>query len=122
MKKTGSIRVDIKNAKWDESLYRIIDSPWYRDEGGSLVVNKSAVTDIREEVDWSKVKRGAPVVSTLAGLTAISFLVGTAEHESGLLLSSYREEARKGIASHQRKASQCTLLTDWLKEHGGQDE
>jgi len=61
MKKTGSIRCEIISGVVDEDLYQVS----VKDERHMSVlfcVPKSAVTDIRKELDWSKVEKGAPVI------------------------------------------------------------
>ena len=115
MKKTGSIRVNIVGE--NQSNYSVTA----KDCIYQWNVPKSAVTDIREEVDWSGVEKGTPIVTKLNGLTSVGFLARTSG-ENKLELSSYREDAIENRASHVRNINDCMLLTDWLKMQEGNDE
>ena len=120
MKTTGSIGCEIISEVVDTDLYQVS----VKDERHMSVlfcVPKSAVTDIREEVDWSKVKKGALIIEINDIDSIVWFFAGI--RERGLVaVSSYYKMAKNGEAEEERGIDNCMLLTDWLKEHGGQDE
>jgi len=81
-------------------------------------VSKSAVTDIREEVDWSKVKVGTSVLDE--GTTKSWFFIKCegCRVEVG---RSY-EDAIGGVSRMAIHIAKAKLLTGWLKEHGNKEE
>ena len=115
MKKTGSIRVEIKTDVPTTSYYEV------KIPGHELLttVPKSALTDIREEVDWSKVKRSAIVAvwqeySEPAG-AEIKFYRGRAN--GGFQIAPWKTYDGKP------EYYECAMpLDQWRKKHGGQDE
>jgi hypothetical protein len=120
MKTTGSIRVEIESEGEDGHIVS------FKNIHGTTVtaaVHKSDVTDIREEVDWSKVKKNTPCVFWDAKYKDWFFLG---------FYGGYDENTKSYICwqvydSHKHSCGEpyydhCMLLKDWLKEHGGQDE
>ena len=82
----------------------------------TATVPKSAVTDIREKVDWSKVKSGEPVVDKLD--TRVWFFM----RHNGCrveVVHAYNDIAKE-ISHMALHVDNAMLLTDWLKEHGGE--
>jgi len=109
MKKIGNVRVEIETEGQKEYYIRGIDfeaEDW---------IPKSAVTDIREEVDWSKVKENTPVVM---------WEPGNDPYEDGVVGFYGYTKADKHYSSWMRSGEKTImyynimLLTDWLKEYG----
>ena len=121
MKKTGSIRVEIEE-EYDRLNYTVNIMGVYQgrleDEQTKIAVilPKSAVAGIREEVDWSKVEYNTPVaVWNIEGIVRIGFYRGM--NDAGYYVVSW-VDGKSADATRKH----AMLLTDWLKEHGGQDE
>ena len=125
MKKTGSIRVNVQD--YNTSYYQATYINIYGDPI-TFLVDKSAVTDIREEVDWSKVKKGAPIAVRVAkniSWDSIEVYFFTEYENDGItseiIASSVYCDALAGNGNPV-EPERCMPLDQWLKEHGGQDE
>jgi len=120
MKTTGSIRCEIISEVVDTDLYQVS----VKDERHMSVlfcVPKSAVTDVLEEVDWSKVKHDTLVVWWYAGEGHNPAYYGRVGFYRG------RDKTGSHLVAQSRflpgiPVQAIMLFTDWLKEHGGQDE
>ena len=84
-------------------------------QGIYVTMKKENVTDIREEVDWREVKR----------LTWIMYRGRNSRWKAARF--SYYDVGVKhlyftdGLGGVGLADTEAILLTDWLKEHGGQD-
>jgi len=118
MKKTGSIRVEIvkQSKKWVQM--RIHDD--FRRRGIYVEVTPENVTDIREEVDWSKVKKNTPIAVWNRGCrqsdAAMVFFRGV----SGTF--KYGGVTSRGEITIKNFYDNAMLLEDWLKEHGNKED
>jgi len=116
MKKTGSIRVEVRGPMADGGY-------WCKVPPGfpECPIPAKYITDIREEVDWSEVEKGTPMVQieTTVDDAFIWFFAKCLKGEIGYSPSYI--EAKRGNWKYFAPARKCMLLTDWLKEHGGQD-
>ena len=109
MKKTGSIRVEIKD---EDGAHYWIDHPKLFRGYAFFGIDKAAVTEIREEVEWYKVEYNTPVaVWDHGGVVRMGFYRG----KSGD--GGYCVSWTDGGATDVRR-KHIMLLTDWLKKHG----
>jgi len=116
MKKTGSIRVEIVDEyiASGDSVIEIIDLEAVKNKR-QVRVPKSAVTEIREEVDWSKVKLGTWVM-VLSTPTTRWYVAPYGYYDPKTTL--FRPSDR----TWEYNVEKVMPLKDWLKEYGGQDE
>jgi len=79
----------------------------------SVIVNQSAVTDIRKEVDWSKVKIGDSVIDVKT--TESWFFV----KRDGCRIEVARshKDAIGGVSRMAIHITNAMLLTEWLEKH-----
>ena len=117
MKTTG--RIELTQA--DPEFYFIDDIVHYNNIPALHVNN---ITDIREEVDWSKVKKNTPCMFWNEGVDwrYIGFFGGiTTEPDSGKYIRWPVYDALK-FSMGEPYYDHAMPLDQWLKEHGGQDE
>ena len=115
MKKTGSVRVEIIDTNEAETGYlvelELMSGPV------RYYVPKSVVTDIREEVDWSKVEKGTWIVyrhTPIARWIIIPF--GSYNPVTRIL---YDDEGQSRELSSN---DDIMPLDQWLKEHGDEKD
>ena len=118
MKTTG--RIELTQA--DPEFYFIDDIVHYNNIPALHVNN---ITDIREEVDWSKVKKGTPVVEYRKDDAYQWFFAGYNLHEERKswpidLCGSFKG-AKLGQGSYHCGIENLMLLTDWLEKHGNKE-
>jgi len=120
MKTTGSVRIDIIDEYRHTDGTEMIEGGICAEPGKLIYVPKSAVTEIRTEVDWCKVEKNTPIAVWNRGCrksdAAMVFFRGV----SGTF--KYGGVMSRGEMTIKNFYDHAMLLTDWLKEHGGQDE
>jgi len=89
----------------------------YEDQHGHLWL-LSELADIREEVDWSKVEKGAVVIDKLD--TTVWFFMK--RDGCRVEVTHTYKDIDSGVSHKAIHIVNAMLLEDWLKEHGGQDE
>ena len=123
MKKTGSIRVEIEE-EYDRLNYTVNIMGVYQgrleDEQTKIAVilPKSAVTDIREEVDWSKVKKGTLVIDIEQ--TIVWFFIKI-DNDIIYVSSNYRGSFKDDICG-EFHAKNIIPFDQWLKEYGNKED
>jgi len=122
MKKTGSIRVNICHEENDR--YWVTMPLEGGQESEKYCVSPSAVTDIRKEVDWSKVKENTPVICRKPlrchdDFERSHWRLGLLEREND---GDFLVRFTGGYYNSSRWFGECMLPEDWLKEHGNKED